>query len=450
MFFAADSVGTERRRAWVTAIAGLFIFVIALGVFGYDRDAEPLFMDEAAYLSQSFYWDLLRNGRGDDPRWLDYPAYDLPPLSKYLVGASLQAHGVPRPVWMAYLAWYHNPSTESFVTPANLRAARVPSLVMGAIGCVAIFFLGGLGGDRRLGVLSALLLIANPLYRLHARRAMSDVPAESLILAALALGLVLGKHLAEGGRFGLRRAILVVLAGITGGLAVLAKLNGGLCLMTIVLWLAFLGLLRTTTGKTRVIAALSALVLLAASLATFVALNPFVTARPGGSGGLPLMAPVPPRQSIFERLRVVVVHRIDVSLQGQKGFPKDALTTLPDKIAAVSVQGFGRFGPLGPSHSDSTRRFDSIQDRGAVVWLPIVLIGLCVATVSGVRRVREGKVPVTWAFVVQFLLAIIVVGAFLPLAWDRYFLSIQPASCLMGAIALLWVFDSVRARGRAA
>ncbi len=251
------------------------------------------------------------------------------------------------------------------------------------------------------------------------------------------------------GRSAFDRPCSPSLAGIAGGLAVLAKLNGGLCLMTVALWLAGLGFLRPTT-KTAIVAGLCAVVLLSASLATFVALNPFVTARPESFGGLPLMAPMPPHQSIPERLQVVVLHRIEVSHQGQKGFPRDALRTPTEKMAALAVQGFGRFGPLGPSHSDSTRRFDAIQDRGAFVWLPVVLIGLCVATVSGVRRVREGKIPVSWAFVAQFLLAILVVGSFLPLAWDRYFLSIQPPSCLMGATALIGAFDLIRARGRSA
>ena len=37
-----------------------------------------------------------------------------------------------------------------------------------------------------------------------------------------------------------------------------------------------------------------------------------------------------------------------------------------------------------------------------------------------------------------------VVTAFIPLAWDRYFLSIQPGSSLLGAFAIVEGFDLVR------
>ena len=39
-----------------------------------------LFEDEFAYISQSYYADLFFAGQFDDWKWLDLPAYDLPPL----------------------------------------------------------------------------------------------------------------------------------------------------------------------------------------------------------------------------------------------------------------------------------------------------------------------------------------------------------------------------------
>ena len=54
-------------------------------------------MDESAYVAQSYYADLLLEGRRDDPAWLDYAGYDLPPLAKYLVGIALRAGGPSPP-----------------------------------------------------------------------------------------------------------------------------------------------------------------------------------------------------------------------------------------------------------------------------------------------------------------------------------------------------------------
>ena len=72
------------------------------------------------------------------------------------------------------MAWYQDPNLR-FETPEMLLVARWPSVILGALGCVAIFGLGALGRDRRTGAVAALLLMVNPLYRLHARRAMADI-----------------------------------------------------------------------------------------------------------------------------------------------------------------------------------------------------------------------------------------------------------------------------------
>src|SRR5581483_6010619 len=136
----------------------------------------------------------------------------------------------------------------------------------------AMLRLGLLARDRRTGVLAALLLMINPLYRLHARRAMADVPAEALILGTAALALWAWDRTLSG-RLGLGRGLAsVVGVGVLGGLAVLAKLNGGLGLMTVAAW-AVLGivLVRFPTRR-RVGFATIAAVAGVVSLVVFVAL----------------------------------------------------------------------------------------------------------------------------------------------------------------------------------
>ena len=60
----------------------------ALAVFASGLYAES-FEDEYAYISQSYYADAFFGGHADDWTWLDLPAYDLPPLPKYLIGFSV-------------------------------------------------------------------------------------------------------------------------------------------------------------------------------------------------------------------------------------------------------------------------------------------------------------------------------------------------------------------------
>ncbi len=75
---------------------GLGVFVVACAVFGYRLGDEPHFVDESAYVAQSYFADLFLDGRRDDPEWLSYAAFDLPPGAKYLVGIALRAGGFAR------------------------------------------------------------------------------------------------------------------------------------------------------------------------------------------------------------------------------------------------------------------------------------------------------------------------------------------------------------------
>ena len=103
----------------------------------------------------------------------------------------------------------------------------------------------------------------------------------------------------------------------------------------------------------------------------------------------------------------------------------------------VAVQGFGRFGPLGPPKSDSTRRYDLAQDWGVFLWLPLVADGpgrdrSCWDSASSGRPRRRPAGP--WPS--GPCLAVAVVTAYLPMAWDRYQLPIQAPAALLAAMAL--------------
>ena len=346
------------RSFWLAVLIGIG----SAAFFAYRLDDERFFMDESAYLSQAYFGDLLLAGDRDNPLWLEYAAYDLPPLPKYLINVSLRLHGQPRPGRLWAVRWYENPGEARHVTRANLHAARVPSVLMGALGCVAIFTIGVNCGDRRIGLLAASFLAINPLYWLLARRAMADVPTESLVLATAAVGLSVWISDRVVRTPVVRLICSCFAVGALAGLAVLAKLNGGLGLILVTAWAAC-AVFWATPGprdKARLVIALGGVGLTA--LIVFVGLNPFVTAHPSSAASEPLMAPKPPNQSVRERLVEVVQHRIDVSASGQKSFSKDALPSFDQKAAVLAVQGFGRFSPFGPRHSDSRRRFDLEQD----------------------------------------------------------------------------------------
>jgi len=110
------------------------------------------------------------------------------------------------------------------------------------------------------------------------------------------------------------------------------------------------------------------------------------------------------------------------------------------------VQGFGRFGPFGRSHSDSTIRYDLSQDWGATVYLPVFLLGGILTFRHGRRQYYSGEPPTAWATLLQALIAFFTVTLFIPLAWDRYFLSIQAGSTLLAAGVVVSVWEHLERR----
>ncbi len=146
-------------------------------------------------------------------------------------------------------------------------------------------------------------------------------------------------------------------------------------------------------------------------------------------------------------MRLLAEHRLAVPRGLKVLFPNDALKTPLDKLKVLVVQGFGRFVPFGPRHSNSTWRYDAAQDWGARVWIASVVAGVPWWLSRGKRQMASGETPTALAILVESSVALAVVTAYLPLPWDRYFLSIQPGSALLAAGATVAAADSlIRAR----
>jgi 4-amino-4-deoxy-L-arabinose transferase-like glycosyltransferase len=420
---------------------GLAIGCVATGVFASGVFAR-FFEDEYAYISQSYYADLFFQGRFQDPAWLEYPAYDLPPLPKYLIAIALHLDQLPMPRPEAAWAWYAHYG--HFGIPTTLWVARLPMIIAGAMGCIAIFGLGVLVKDARMGIAAAVALMLNPLYRLHAHRAMSDVPSEAFLLVALALFLWWSRRI-WAGRHGVAFLTLPGLAGIAAGFALLSKFSGLLGLIIVAAWTSLaLVAPRLELGRKLTIAG-GAIGTMIVAFAVFVGFNPFMTAQP--SGPLPRESRSLAGQSVWQRFDFQVRHRLAVSENQKLSFPHNALHGLADKARVFAVQGFGRFGPFGPSESDSTVRFELRQDWGATLWLPLVVFGLVASLRLGMTQFRAGQPPTALALAAWAALAWAVVLVYLPMAWDRYLLPIQSGNSLLIAVAVTAAWDRIGRRG---
>jgi len=462
----------SHSRAWkVAAIACAAVVLFAFGLY-----AES-FADEDAYITQSYYADLFYRGQFNDWRWLDLPAYDLPPLPKYLIGLSLRSRQLAMPRAINAHLWYRE--YQSFGGSANLTAARIPIILVGALGCVAIFACGALIKDDRMGLIAAILLMLNPLYRLHAHRAMSDIPCETFMLVSLWLALWAWRR-AWSGRIGLASWLLSSLAGLAAGLALLSKFNAFLALMVIGDWSVAAVLAPGLNLPRKLTIAAGAVLTTLVALGLFVTLNPFMTAR--FSGGAPIELIILSKQiredlpakiqamsnlNLGQRFRKLVDRRLEVSKGQQISFPHNALNDIGEKIKVFVVQGFGRFGLLGPSGSalpagkmakkhqphdwapfgpiasDSRVRYDIRQDWGLIVWAPLVLIGLIQTVRLGRRQFRAGEPPTAIALILWATITWVVVTVYLPMAWDRYLMPPQSVNSLLAALAISSIYDRV-------
>src|SRR3954463_9840262 len=89
---SAGPAPSPRAPILQAALAGALV----LGLFALGL-GDPPFVDEYAYITQSYQPDLLLAGRADDPAWLDRLTYDLVPLPKYLINGAYRIAGIARP-----------------------------------------------------------------------------------------------------------------------------------------------------------------------------------------------------------------------------------------------------------------------------------------------------------------------------------------------------------------
>ncbi len=427
--------GFSLRSAMVLAFFGAVVF--AWGV-----PSEPVFPDETAYVTQTYFLDLAAAPQRNNWAWVEYHAYDLPPFPKYVFAVAEKFMGFSLPDRRVAGRWFRN-IREPLVSPEMIRVARWPVVLFGGLGVAAIYGLGTVAtGNPRVGALAALLLILDPLYRLHARRAMSDVPAEAFTLATEAIALVawcscLAPTLRVYRLFG-----LFLLTGVCLGLATLSKLTGFSAAMVLGAWCLVALVLPSVPASRRIAFGLGTILAAVVAGAAWLALNPYLTAHPVGKPPADLMGPAPAEESVAARFNRMLRHRVQVSRDAQRIFPHDALPGVPQKLVAVAVQGFGRFGPLGRWDHDSTvpyPRFAWGRDAGAVVWLPCVLAGGFILLVQGLAQTRSGQPPAAWALVVLCAVSTATILFFIPLAWDRYYLPIQSPAIVAGARFLVWL-----------
>ena len=459
-----QTAATTRRS---TAVAATVVLLVSAAAFWYRLADEPYFVDEGAMVYQSFYWPLFRDGRWDDYRWLMYPAFDHPPLSKYLFGWAQETAGYPVVVdthYRNWCRWISGGITWPRPTRERLFVCRAVSAMGGLAAVAAVFLLATRLSGPWYAALAASLFAYAPVVRTHARRAMADVMTEAAVLGTLAATAWLLRSVRRG-RWGQAVAALAS-ASLSAALAPLAKLNGGLAPAAVGLTSALLltATWRRTIGeRTRLVLEAACCVLVPAlAFGIFTGFNPTLTARPPVESVTlrPFERPFamwreypdlveagPIRRALY-----LARFRREVMREGARNFPDDRIEGIRMRLAALWQDGFGRFGPL------AVREFRPGNDRLVVVqfhtWPPLswlwgllVIAGLATCWYRAIGEL-SARSPDVHLLVAIYATAILLVSAFLiPLRWDRYYLPLQSVAVLLAphapaACLRVWVSPS--------
>jgi 4-amino-4-deoxy-L-arabinose transferase-like glycosyltransferase len=447
----------EKSSPYADALGGLAVLCLVSPLILWKLSDEPHFADETAMIAQSYYYTLFKSGQWNHPDWLQYAAYDHPPLPKYLFGLSLDAAGLPVPTTLGpWLNWMRG----DFSPPGDRRVllwARLPSALFGVGGTVALYSIGVQVHSRLAGALAAALLALNPLYLTHARRAMSDSFTECLVIASVAVGLWGCRAIWNRRHSWWTIGAILLGDSVLCGLAALAKLNGGIAAVITFALIAgtwILGLVARGRGVTRGARSLSplplvpplvAIAVILVSFVVFVCLNPLMTARPE----LPANAP----GQIYELAAMGPIARAEFLVQfrrewsrdalANQAFRKDWLETFAERARMTVWEGFGRFSPFGPRDirtrepRPDTERFTDYHRISAMVWLPLVSWGILLALCQGWQVLRAGRPPLAWGLLLYLAASMAIVMFMIPLNWDRYYLPLQAPAILLATIGVV-------------
>ncbi len=183
----------RRTKPWLFDVAvSASVLSISMAIRLMGAAASPLLEpDEMTYIEAGrLYVSSLLEGKMFSPWWLNF---EHPALAKYLIGLSVGLLPLPTHI-----------------------AARMPSVVLGSLTCVLVYFLGKALFSERVGLISSILLAFNVLSIIGSKQAMLEAPLTFFSVLSL---LLLHSSLEKGS---LRRWLV---SGVSFGLALACKFS---------------------------------------------------------------------------------------------------------------------------------------------------------------------------------------------------------------------------------
>jgi hypothetical protein len=419
---------------------GLFVAALVVSHFTRERGFEErLNSDEPEWIAISIlHWRQLVHGDPPAGAELDAPderstnpwklgvqhttfGYMNPCLPKLAWGAALDARGFREASPLAFQVFHRDDlragqrAREEIVPAAPTVRAVVVAL--SAASAVLLFFVARALWPGRIGWIGGAaafaLWFASPLVQSTSSYIRTDYFMLPLCLGALLAALHASDALsgARGERAQWRAAGAI---GLLCGLAVASKLNGALACFALGLWVVLLWL--RAPAETRPSFARGPLVALAlaalVSAAVFFALNPVLWREPLGGVG-------------------------DILARWDKLMRYFTETWGPSQGFEVPRSTLARAGLFARK---TLARDDAL---GAGVHPVLAAVLLAAGIVALASRWREARPAIALAFVAVFVAG---TALWLPLDWERFYLTATPCVVLLEAAAIAGSFDFVLRR----
>lgn len=400
---------------------GVILFIIVLIPFLSNLESQRFHADENEWLHSTKYFKLFFIDRDFGNRqWKDWLAFDNPPVGRYILGFALLLGGyggrieelANMDLWDFARDYKWNVSHGRMPPKELLLVGRFSMAIMGSLACLLLYCIGKVILNRRVGIMTAILLAFNPLMLLCGQRAMTDTPLIFFLTANILLITFFYNAFLKGK---IRKAFFLAgLIGLNIALSTGTKLNGGIAAIVFAAFCIYLIIIKVWQYRSSkdvfpgTFAMLkkdhqvkmiltSLLIAIFISLSVFVGLNPYLYQRP------------------LKGQAVMLYHRMQVVKGQQKGFGS-AITSISQKVQFVIQRTLipGNYATLS-----------------SIFKIPIdfilFLIGLFLLTYEEGKHLLKDTRPTYYSVLILWvILTFVLIVAWIPLDWGRYYLPVVP------------------------
>jgi 4-amino-4-deoxy-L-arabinose transferase-like glycosyltransferase len=436
-----------KRFAFSAVWLGFLTVYILLGVpiTSYHGDETTLLYSTHDYVTLF----IQRNPQALLVEWpidneLEYISIASSSLGRFTTGfgwhvAGFSEDDLPRENFDWNLDYYSNYARGLIPNFPLMVAMRLPSAIFLALSAVAMFGIGYYFGGLPMAVFVSALYAFNPVILLNGRRALQEGALLCFGLFTILLGIIISQRRERGKTVGVLWWVALTLAS---GFTLASKNNGFIYITAAFLWIGLPELLRprlsriVRTGMTLTLCGV-------AVIALFIVLSPALWSDPPA------------------RLRDATAARLS-AMNGQMRDDPEAPSSMERRVTDILTQPFMR--PLahyeGAYSNTYTAQLDLIAAYeasplsgihfGALLGGALTGLALFGVIANFTTRLRTYRSPALSLGLTAWLLVNLGPLLWVPLPWQRYFLSIIPVYSLFAAVGLWSLVGLVQRRRKVA